>query len=228
LYQGLDPAGAARKAGEAFSASISINGSAFYSHMGVALAARLVAMGRLGKGEDPTEALVRARAGQAKMAELSPAEAETRLREAQIAALSARWAARQGDARAGELFAKAEQAIERAIQSNSMNFEIFEAAADIYRFKSVWDTKRKESPGEDISKGVAAADRGLQINPSSASLLEAKASLYLLKARAEEDPAAKGEAARQAQALLDEAFQKNPLARWVHGAMLAEIERPLP
>jgi serine/threonine-protein kinase len=226
LYRDLDPTPSVKKAIEAFSASLSIHPSAFYSHMGIVLSYRLQAMDLLRKGADPTEALRQANVAQAKMAELNPDEAETHLRSAQIAVLSARWAVRRRDSRAAQLMEQGEQAIERAIRSNPMSFEVFEAAADLHRFKAIWQLRRKKSPLEEIDRGLAAAERGLMIHPTATALLEVKGALQLLQVRAGGDSGTKSDVARQARALLDETFRKNPLLQWVHSATWSELDAP--
>jgi eukaryotic-like serine/threonine-protein kinase len=228
LYQGVDLEGSARKAVEAYSAALSINATAFWSHMGIALVSRIQALHRMASGADPSSAIERASAAQAKMAEINQDEAETNQVKAEVALLSARWAAHRRDKQAGRRFEEAEQGILQAILANEMSFEAFAVAADVGRWKALWQIQQKKPPRETIAAGLAMADRGLSVNPNAASLMEVKGMLLLLRARAERDPILRREAAAEGQALVDEALRRNPFLRWQHASMTAELDGELP
>ncbi|HEX6737895.1 MAG TPA: hypothetical protein VF310_06485, partial [Vicinamibacteria bacterium] len=99
------------------------------------------------------------------------------------------------------------------------------ATALLHRWRAEWKLAQRQDAAPDIERGLAAAEQALGINAREAEGKALAAALHLLAARQARDEPTRLREAGRARALLQEAFELNPLLRRPHEAVAQEAAR---
>jgi eukaryotic-like serine/threonine-protein kinase len=158
---------------------------------------------------DPGPALARGRGALDKGRSVQPDAAYFPVRAARLELTSARAA---GGGVAAACFEKALAEARRATVLNHEDAESYRVLAEIHRYRAQWRLGRGQKAEPDLAAGRAAVARARAIDGESAEALVTDAALHLLSRRGERDADRREALARQAEDLLAQAVEKDPLA----------------
>ncbi|MDI1433388.1 protein kinase domain-containing protein [Polyangium sorediatum] len=224
LASGADPRDALEKGALALSELRKKDGESDEAHTYRGLWAMLEAQSRLQRKLDPSAALVEARSGYRAAVAAVPWTLSHALGLARVELLAARFAVsrRRG---AGAMFEAARAPLLPWISDSVVDPEVHALLAESRALAAEWRAGLGEPAEDDVTQGLAMAGRALALNPRHARALVMRGRLLLVRGRAEQQAAARVEAAKDAGEALLAAFRENPLLASEHGAALEEARK---
>ncbi len=210
MRSGGDPRSTLTESFAAFDAAIERNPDYAYAYANRGLAGRYLAKFELLRDTDPSAAVDRARNDLGRALSLNPQIFWAYPERAAAELLAAQWAIRNGTSPAGQLSAAA-AAAEKALAANPQNSVAYQSSAEVHRWRAEWLLAQEQSVRSDVIAGRSLIEQALARNPESANSRVTDAALATIQASAENDSVVRSALLADANTLLDEALQINPL-----------------
>ena len=170
-------------------------------------------------GADPTPALAEARRWVSKVHPLSDAFALFKL--AQIELITARELKRQNRP-PWESLKKAQQSIQPILEAELNEIESLLTAVEISLYEAEWKQTEGAQIKNILTEGVKRVKAALACSVDHPRALAFKGALLHLQAKTETDPLRAGQIQAESQAMLQRAFQLNPLLKSEFGGYLPQ------
>lgn len=178
---------------------------------------RLLALDRVRRGAEPSDALRQARAALDRYDAANPVDADALVVHARCAIIEARWLLDKGrDPRPA--LAEADRAARKALAIDAGAAVAMLLRAERYRWEAEWLSRRKARTAEPIRLGLESVSRVKSAEPQNAEALALEAALLFIDAR-DRYPESATELRKRATALAKQALRAKPALRPDYGAL---------